>query len=319
MFTWKILIYLAALAAAAAFRVSYVGWFGVMLFWAVALLPPFFIILSLPSVLLAKCSFSAPDTTRRGSDTSAEFRLRPRTLLPLGGLRLKVNITNMYTSESREARIVIAGTGSSDNVFSLPSGSCGRVEITATSLWCRDLTGIITLPRRKPGIAFCTILPLERAPERIPDIEQALESDKNLTPKPGGGYAEEHELRDYRPGDPMRSMHWKLSSKMDKPIIREPLVNNDKLILVVLDPSGDIQRSLDTLCWLCGRLCALETPHTVIWCSGDGRHNFDINSPGNIAEMFEMLLSSPTLPPPAVDMTGVRRLFTVKNGEVLTS
>lgn len=31
-----------------------------------------------------------------------------------------------------------------------------------------------------------------------------------------GAYAEEHELRPYRPGDPMRTVHWKLTAKQER-------------------------------------------------------------------------------------------------------
>ena len=316
MFTWRILIYLAALAGAAAFRVSYIGWFGVMLFWAVALLPALLALISLPSMLLAKCSLSSPLSARRDAGASASLCLRLRSLLPLSALRAKVNIINLYTGDSTGLRLALGGTGSADAGFSLPTSGCGRLEISARGLWCYDLLCLLRLPCHRPESAFCTILPCDTAPANAPDIESALESDKSLTPKPGGGYSEDHELRDYRPGDPMRAMHWKLSSKMDSPIIREPLVNTDKAVLVLLDPSGDIQRSLDSLCWLCNKLCALETPHTVIWSSASGRHSFDISSPGDATAMFDELLSAPSSAPPAVDMSGVRRLFTVKNGEV---
>jgi len=52
----------------------------------------------------------------------------------------------------------------------------------------------------------------------------ALQHGILLRPKPGGGYSEEHDMRPYRIGDPVRSIHWKVSAKYDSLIIREPLI-----------------------------------------------------------------------------------------------
>ncbi|MBR2633811.1 MAG: DUF58 domain-containing protein, partial [Lentisphaeria bacterium] len=42
-------------------------------------------------------------------------------------------------------------------------------------------------------------------------------------PKPGGGYGENYEIRQYRPGDNLNQIHWKLSAKVGDLMLREPM------------------------------------------------------------------------------------------------
>ena len=41
-------------------------------------------------------------------------------------------------------------------------------------------------------------------------------------PKSGGGFSDFYELREYRQGDSLKNIHWKLSSKYDDLIVKEP-------------------------------------------------------------------------------------------------
>ena len=71
-----------------------------------------------------------------------------------------------------------------------------------------------------------------------------------MKPKPQG-FSEEHELRPYREGDAINLIHWKLSSKYDEPIVREPqeLVRKDIVLSVDLpdDFDNEVAEEIDGL------------------------------------------------------------------------
>lgn len=86
--------------------------------------------------------------------------------------------------------------------------------------------------------------------------------------KPGGGYAEVHELRGYRPGDSLREVHWKLTAKVDHPIVREPQTPNRGPVILTLDLPGDpgaLDSCLDQTCWLAGGSWTMGSP---MWSAG---------------------------------------------------
>jgi hypothetical protein len=79
--------------------------------------------------------------------------------------------------------------------------------------------GLFSLPVSAGGKGFVLVMP----PPIEPVNTKALQHGTNLRAKPGGGYSEEHDMRNYRQGDPIKNIHWKISAKFDSLIIREPL------------------------------------------------------------------------------------------------
>ena len=73
-------------------------------------------------------------------------------------------------------------------------------------------------------------------------------------------------MRPYRPGDPARSIHWKVSAKFDSLIIREPLVPpaHSRLLQVAVW-NGAEQRDiiLSRLRWICDYLLKWDLAHYI--------------------------------------------------------
>ena len=47
-----------------------------------------------------------------------------------------------------------------------------------------------------------------------------------------------HDIRLYRIGDPINSVHWKLSAKLDELVVREPLISDKGVLAVFIDIFG---------------------------------------------------------------------------------
>ena len=57
-------------------------------------------------------------------------------------------------------------------------------------------------------------------PALLPDSDSSV--IVGYKAKPGGGFYDFYELRQYQSGDSLKNIHWKLSSKQDELIVREP-------------------------------------------------------------------------------------------------
>jgi len=94
----------------------------------------------------------------------------------------------------------------------------------------------------------------------------ALSRGVILRPKPGGGFSDDYELRNYKPGDPIKNIHWKLSAKFDSIIIREPLVPppHSRLIQVMKwDNSQQRDLILGRLRWISDFMLKWELPYYI--------------------------------------------------------
>ena len=143
------------------------------------------------------------------------------------------------------------------------------------------------------------------------DFDAALVSSDVLRPKYGGGFAEDHDLRSYRPGDPPNSIHWKLSSKTDDLIVREALVPENSTVYVVLNRVGTDDRGLEVLRWLSLELCQREMAHVII-----ADQAYPIGNEQEGAAALSKLLSAPLGEPCAFDGSNARCIFRIFVGEV---
>lgn len=309
--TFHFFLYLAAAAAAYVFRLAYIGWFGPYLMGALCLLPPALVLFSLPSMLRLSAALSAPETVSRGSHAELCIHFRTGALLPLSRVNIVLQVENRYDGEVKKQKYSYAGVLSSNGHVPLPTELCGMLSCTVTRLECRDLLGLIAIRRRCTAKAVCTVLPRPLQPDKCPDIDACLETSVQLKPKYGGGYSEEHELREYRPGDTVNSIHWKLSSKTDEIIVREALEQANNQVFLVLSRPGEKDRGLECLYWLSLQLCNMEIPHVIV----SGRM-YPVGNEDESAAALCGILSAPLSPPCRFDRSHARCVFTLSDGEV---
>lgn len=263
------LVYLCALAGAWAFYAYYTAWVSWFALLLILCLPGFSLACSLPSMLGAEVTAEMPRRCKRGERAEIEFSVQSRRgfLAPL--CRFAFLKTDCMEGKVSRSRVKMAGRQS---VFAvLPTEHCGAVSCSLAKGRAYDRLGLFTLPLRLPRPMELLVEPVPRAPSPEPDLSRLLA--RAYKPKPGGGFSEVHELREYRPGDPLRDVHWKLSAKTDKLIVREAQQPEQVRALITLDlglPRERADRVLDALTWLSDRLLEAETPHSICRAGTDG-------------------------------------------------
>ena len=120
---------------------------------------------------------------------------------------------------------------------------------------------------------------------------------RSYHPKPGGGFSEIHDLREYRPGDSLHEIHWKLSAKTDKLIVREAEEPDLGLVVLSFDFSGtrtQLDSTLRQLLWLSGWLTEREVAHQIDWIEPDSLEpqTKSVKTPDDLRELLNTLLQT---------------------------
>ncbi len=312
--TFSLLFYLLTLGLVWLFRMAYVGWFGKYLLECMLIVPPALLLLSLPSMLRFHVDVVAPPSLTKGRNGALTLRFQTRTFLPIRHVSVWVEVENRFTGETDKERYDYYGLVSSSGEVPLPTEYCGQLQCRITKVECRDVLGLVALRRKAPEPVVCTVLPEAIAPSVVPDMDLALSSAVQLKPKYGGGYSEDHDLREYRPGDTVNSIHWKLSSKTDKVIVREPLINANQDVFLVLGRTGKDDRGLEVLYWLSLELSRREIPHIFV---ADAL--YDVGNELEAEESLSTILANPMDKPCPFDPSGARCVFVISDGEVQVS
>lgn len=181
------------------------------------------------------------------------------------------------------------GLSEEEESFSVSTLHCGTVRCSIRSAWAYDYLGFFAFPIKKSNPITFTVLPAPSSPEPMPDL--VVSSEQIAKPKPQG-FSEEHELRPYREGDSINLIHWKLTSKFDDPIIREPQELIRKNIILAIDlPDSFAQQEdlLDQLLFVSDVLMEKKIPYVLYI----GLQNITVRSPGDLDKFLKTFLATP--------------------------
>ena len=305
------MLYLLILAFAYGFRTIYLGWFGPYLVTTAVVVPVFLVILSMPSILRFRLAIQAPSHVSKGTECRYRLLFSCPALLPIRQILLWTEIENSFTGEITQEKYSFLSVNSSEAPLPLPTDVCGKLTIRVTRCECRDLLGLFAFRRPSCPAVQCAVLPRPKAPAPPLDLEAILNASPKWKPKLGGGFSEEHDLRPYHAGDPTNAIHWKLSSKLDAPIVREALERKDKEIFLILSRPALQDSSLEHLYWLSLTLCARELSHSIV---SDGI--YPVESEEDTLSALSSILSHPARDPVACDTQGARCVFLLSGEEV---
>ena len=252
------------------------NWYAWLLLILIMVLPPVSLLLSLPAMLRCRLEAAMAETVEQGAKASLRLRLNAWRLLPLPEVQIRLNLRTR--SREKDLRF-LSRLSREDGLLTLPTDECGFLAAEFLRGRVYDALGLFRLPMRLPRLEPMAILPPARQPEPMPRLEQFLQMQ--MKPKPGGGAAEQHDHRVYRPGDPVKDIHWKLSLKTDELIVREALEPvRRQVILAVLTPRGAASRAetLGNFRWLSRWLLGHGVAHRAVWMQGEELREWEISS-----------------------------------------
>ena len=281
------------LLAAVVFHSFYTGWFSFFLLLFSVLLPVFSLLVSLPAMLRAAYTPQLPLRCFCGQD--AQFALQPSSAsrLPVSCCRLHLLVSDAVGGTQQAEWLTLAGTLR----FSLrvDTRHAGQQTFRVDRARVYDALGLVGLPLQLLTACSIAVEPEPLEPAELPNLSQF--QYRSYHPKPGGGFSEIHDLREYRPGDSLHEIHWKLSAKTDKLIVREAEEPNRGLIVLSFDFSGSraqLDSTLRQLLWLSGWLTDREVVHQIDWLDPDTLEpqTKQIRAPQDLQELLRALLQT---------------------------
>ena len=273
--------YLTALGCGMLFFFTYQEWLSWLILLILLLFPWFSLALSLPGMLTLRVEAKAPAAVLRGVRT--EVRLIGWCRLPVPPFKGKLRITRLTTGEIWKQTTDVP----------LPTDHCGSLLVEPLGTWVYDYVGLLGIPVRKSERATVTVRPGMQPIDRLPAFDRFLAC--SWRPKFGGGYGENHELRLYRPGDSLNQVHWKLSAKTGKLIIREPMRPERGLVLLTMNLRGDaetLDRKFGRLLWLGNALLEKEVSFRLRCLTGEGVQTWEIDRLQTLESAVDQLLGS---------------------------
>lgn len=263
-------LYALALLGAGLFYVFYTAWFSFYVLILVLIFPLFSLAVSLPGMLGWSASLSAEHSrVRRGERAECTLKVASRWRMPVSRAAVRLEMANLLTGERRAVRERFSGGSAGRQAREgMDCPHCGCVRFSVGSVRVYDLLGLFSLRRPLPAAVEVLVLPDLLPPEPVGELTGGRREGAVMRPRPGGGPGEDYDLRPYRPGDPLRSVHWKLSSKLDDLVVRETLEPHRAVLLLTFDRVGPMEE-LDTVL---ARLEAVSRglldrgrPHYVQW------------------------------------------------------
>ena len=274
------IIWLLCWLGSLVFLVFYQRWLAWLMLAAVLLIPLFSLLVSLPAMVTARLETHSPGRVTVGTPAVLSFRCSSKGIVPQWSCR--VLVTHSITGQCRRLR----------RSAPLPTDRSGVLFCRLTRVWVYDYLGLFRFPLR--GQRNLKVV-VEPTPIPIPN-EQDADADSVFAWKPkNGGFSENHELRLYAPGDSLRQIHWKLTAKTGKLIIREPMIPDPGKVLVRLELKGspqELERLLGRALWLGQRLVQQQIPFELLTLTAAGVRRTTVSSPQGLELAMDTLLSS---------------------------
>lgn len=185
----------------------------------------------------------------------------------------------------------------------LPTGHCGWLALTVQRCIVTDWMGLFPIPVRLPTPALFLVWP-QGDPAVFASVDLTPAQGLPLLPRPGGGPGEDYELRPYRPGDAVTSIHWKLTAKQPEdadPILRETLEPLRETLAVTYDhfgPPSDVDAVLAQLEALQHHLIDAQRPFILCWAdpTSGALTYYDVDCPDAWERCCRALAETPAPP-----------------------
>ena len=242
--------YICILLAALLFYAFCTDFISFFMLLSVLFLPVLSVVLTCLSGLSLEAAIENPDTTQ--AEVGDELRVYVRVKNParLGGARVRMNLLINYELEGKvhtEKMRFVTERSEQMTACLVSARHCGQITCRIEKLKLYDYLWLFALPG-KASHDRCSFTIMPRLPEidpvAVPTLKEDFESSIYAQMRPGRDYSEVYEIRSYREGDPISSIHHKLSAKREELVVREgsfPVGSRLMLLPILPDWSASIE------------------------------------------------------------------------------
>lgn len=245
--------YALMLAVCTALFLFYHNFFFLYLLIAVGLLPAVSFFASKSVAAKVKASLFVPfETIGPDNDIPVEFRIENGSFLPMPDVRLEYKVQNGFypNDEIQEIKLPLH-RGMKKYEWIIKSVYAGRISIEGRKMLIRDYLGLFTFKKEWQAEASLSVIPNQS--DIIMNVIGSVMTLGDDSETDSGESIEDvtqvREFREYRPGDRMQRVNWKISAKHDELYVKEfeQVFNQQLSLLVELRRDSDQVGFLDEL------------------------------------------------------------------------
>ena len=220
-------------------------------------------------------SVDSSGSLRKGEDGSVTVKLRNPTLFPALRVVCQVTVDNQLNREQMYHHLYtfVFPLKEQRSALYLRSEYCGRLRIRVEKLKLYDCFGLVGIPCTAAATSYMTVQPETFDPvvQLTPDPSSADDSEAYSQNCPGFDMTETYQICEYIPGDSPKQIHWKLTNKLDRLVVRDPGLPITRNVLVFWERTGEngdpsmIDAQAEVVISLCRSLMDNGIQFTLAW------------------------------------------------------
>ncbi len=233
----------------------------------------------------------APSCTA-GEKCPIKFEFHSRMpFLATGIIRVEIEFRNSLYGRTmtQELRLPSVHAKKQYDIVFAPD-VCGEEHIICKQIVCYDVFGVCSVRLKPLTEQIVVVMPQKVSMQLVEDRTPVGQMDGRQFDytKKGNDRSEVYDMREYQPGDDVRSIHWKLSGKLDTLIVKEAGNSTHYDTLVLCDTGkchGDqvcneeeIGSAMDFAVTFSQKLIEINRPHYVSVVAHDKLEFYEMES-----------------------------------------
>lgn len=184
---------------------------------------------------------------KKRTNSSMTIQLKNKSFLPLPYICCTLLIQNKLTNEiTKEEFTTSLFSYATKNIsFQIYSEHCGKIDIKVKNIRVQDLFRLFkrnTTPNAGTEIVYMPTV-VEGNVDDVYATREMAEAAIFFSERKGDLQEEMIALKEYVPGDHVKQIHWKLSSKLDELMIKELADVREERIVLLLETSLNMEDS----------------------------------------------------------------------------
>jgi len=213
----------------------------------------------------------------RGGEGMIKLVMENRGLLPINKIRALVVVNDMMRGKKKRYWMTMPAVPRGDSVFmkNLFFYGTGNYEIYLRKLRIYDITGAFCYNIRMQKQGTIQVMPkIFDVPVRLTRATRSFYGDADVYDEnhPGQDKSEMFQVREYRAGDRLQNVHWKLTAKQEELVVKEYSLPKACPVMLILSYGArkkkQLLRFMETVASLSFSIMDAGCPHYVVWYDG---------------------------------------------------
>lgn len=267
--------------------------------------------------------------THKDNEFKVVVSLKNNSILPISSLKVRLRCVSGFDGRewTMSDEAMLDSRGEAVLEFYLKSSYCGKYMFNAHSVRVYDYLRLFGIKIKNSGLGDAVMV--------LPRFRQIFIGGNAVTKNKheweqyshtssGEDTSEVFDLHQYRPGDTLQKVHWKLTAKTDEVMVKEYSMPVKSIVLLFADLFCEdikgISREkqdcfLEVLAALSWSMTKQNLPHVVIWHSVEknGLVTVVVESEGDVYEMVESICEDSLYD----EYLDIRALYSAKYEKIL--